>query len=257
MNLKKLSLCIALFMAVAVAVAQNKVYFVEDVSEAGEPVGAADVWAISAAEGGLINVLYTNNNKTITDAQLTVAVEKKNDAGAFDAFEEYTVEIEEKKSWVLFTLNFTETGNFRIIIKNTAKKNLAVGNLELVFAEEEAAAAAIDEIDEAHAKGFKITFCDSVNEEGTAINARKEFKLNKGAAKVVVLISHEAGLKSSSFTLKVTKSGGGEPEVIELTCEPDWSAFYYDLSLTEKGTYTVGLFSPSGKVLNFEMVAIK
>lgn len=254
MNLKKLSLLFVLFMAVTVAIAQNKVYFVEDASEAGEPVGAADVWAISTTEGGAINVLYTNNKKVITDAQLVVSIEKKNDAGAYEEFEEYVVDIEEKKSWVLFGLNFMSTGNYRVIIKNAAKKNLAVGNLELVAAEEE---AVVDEIDEAHAKGFKITFCDSVNEEGNPINARKEFKLNKGAAKVVVLISHEAGLKSSSFTLKVTKSGGGEPEVIELTCDPEWSAFYYDLSLTEKGTYTVGLFSPSGKVLNFEMVTVK
>jgi hypothetical protein len=248
------ALLVLLFLSLGL-MAQNKIYFVEDITDDGKPIGEANLWAISPTEGGNIYVLYTNNNKPITDDQFSIKLDRKNDLGTYELFDELTVETDKGKTWLLFSLPFTEIGNYRITIQNAAKKNLAVENLELVFAQEEAAPEITDE----YAKGYKITFCDSIDNDGAPVNPRKEFKLKKGKAPVAVYFSHAEGLLLSNFVLKITKAGAtaAEPIELEITCDPTWGAFYYMYDFAAAGTYTVAVLTPGGKLLNFEMVTVK
>lgn len=255
MQRKHLSaLLVLLFLSLGLS-AQNKIYFVEDITDDGKPIGEANLWAISPTEGGSIYVLYTNNNKPITDAQFSIKLDRKNDAGTYELYDELTVETDNGKTWLLFSIPFTEIGNYRITLQNAAKKNLAVENLELVFTEEEAAPEITDE----YAKGYKITFCDSMGEGGTPVNPRSEFKLKKGKVSTGIYFSHTQGLQLSAFIVKITKAGAttAEPVELEISCDPEWGAFIYMYDFTAAGTYTVAVLTPAGKLLNFEMVTIK
>lgn len=249
-------LLVALFTTLALG-AQNKVYFVDDVTDAGEPVGHATEWGIPMGEEGTIYVLYTNNKKPIKEKSLNVKVELKNENGTYDPFEEYTVEPDAAKTWVMFEIPFIMEGEYKITIQTAAKKDLASENLTIVIAAP--VEEVIDEITEAHAKGFKLQFCESIDDLGNPVNVKKEFKLVSGKAPVMINLSHKDDLKANRFTIKIVKNGdkaNGE-EVIDIEAGADWPAFTYEHEFTAAGVYTVSVHSPSGKVLNFEMVTIK
>jgi hypothetical protein len=248
------SFLVALFITLAVN-AQNKIYFIEDVTENGEPVGHSNTWAIDPAAGSsTIYMLYTHNKKVIPDSQLTVKIQVLGDDSKYADYSEDIYNIEKGSTYVIFELPFSEAGNYRVTIVDGKKKNLAVESLEIVLAE-----GAGTEISAEHAKGYKITFCDSVTEEGVPLKEMKEFKLKKGEARVTVYISHPENLLFSDFSIKITQVTPKKEETAEipLSTDPSYGAVYYEYVFKAAGTYTVALLSASGQILNFETVTIK
>lgn len=244
---------ISLFVALAVN-AQNKIYFIEDVTETGEPVGHSNTWAINAGEESDIYMLYTHNKKVIPDTQLTVKIQILGDGGKYNDYSEDIYNIEKGSTYVIFQVPFADAGNFRVMVIDSKKKNLAIENLELVYSETSG-----EEISPEHAKGYKITFCDSITGEGVPLKEIKEFKLKKGEAKVTIYISHPDGLLFSDFSIKITQAAPKKAEIAEipLSTEPTYGAVYYDYTFTAAGTYTIAVLSASGQILNFDTVTIK
>jgi len=253
-------LIIGLFISLA-ATAQNKIYFVEDITENGEPVGHSNTWAIDpASASSSIYMLYTHNKKVIPDEQLTVKVQVQGDEGKYMDFSEDLYNIEKGSTYVLFELPFSEAGNYRVTVIDSKKKNLAVENIEIVLAEGTAdVEGASTEISPEYAKGYKITFCDSITEEGAPLKEMKEFKRKKGEVKVSIYVSHPEGILFTECSVKITQASPKTAEIenVVLNPDPEYTAFYYDYTFKEAGTYTVALLSASGQILNFETVTIK
>lgn len=249
---KTLLSLLALVFALS-AIAQNKVYFVDDATETGEPIGHATTWAVPPGEKALVNVLYTNNKKIITDKQLLMKVEKKNDMGLYELAEEFVVDTDEGQSWAFFAAEFPSLGSFKVTIQSAAQKDLAVEYIELI----EATTEVIDEITDEHAKGFKLTICEDIDEDGNPVNVKTDFKLTGGKAMVMLHIAHKDNMKANRFTIKISKKGENAIDTFDINVEPESPEIYYEHEFTKAGTYTITITAPSGKTIGTGTITVK
>lgn len=138
MNIKKFSTLLVVLTLSLAAMAQNKLYFCDDVSEAGAPIGHSTSKAvIYPDEGGYVYALYSNNKKPIKDKELNVKVELKNDKGAYQTVQNVVVEPEVGKTWFTFDLQLPKVGEYKITVQTMAKQDLISETLKATEVEEE------------------------------------------------------------------------------------------------------------------------
>lgn len=117
--------------------AQNKIYFCDDASETGAPIGQANTKAIIyPEEGGSLYVLYSTN-QAIKDKEFNVKVELKNAKGVFEVVQNTKVETEVGKKWFTFDVQVEKIGDYKITVQTLAKADLASGMVKATAAVED------------------------------------------------------------------------------------------------------------------------
>lgn len=137
MNIKKLSTLLVVLTISLAAMAQNKIYFCDDVTETGSPIGHSNAKAIVyPEEGGSLYVLYTAN-QPVKEKELNVKVELKNAKGVYEVIQNTTVETEMGKKWFTFDIMVEKKGDYKITVQTLSKTDLATANVKVTEAVEE------------------------------------------------------------------------------------------------------------------------
>jgi len=138
MNIKKLSTLLVVLTLSLAAMAQSKIYFCDDVTEAGKPVGHSTTKAIIYPEdGGSLYVLYSTD-KPIKEKQFNVKVELKNAKGVYEVVENTKVDTEVNQKWFTFDIMLEKIGEYKITVQTLAKVDLATAMVKATEAVEEA-----------------------------------------------------------------------------------------------------------------------
>lgn len=136
MNIKKFSTLLVVLTLSLAAMAQNKIYFCDDVSEAGAPIGHSDSKAvIYPEEGGSLYVLYTTD-KPIKEKQFNVKVELKNAKGVYEVVQNTKVDTEVNKKWFTFDVQLEKVGEYKITVQSLTKVDLATATVKATEIEE-------------------------------------------------------------------------------------------------------------------------
>ncbi len=137
MNIKKLSTLLAVLTLSLATMAQSKIYFCEEVSETGKPIGVSNTKAIIYPEdGGSLYVLYTAT-QPIKDKELNVKVELKNAKGVYEVVQNTKVETEVGQKWFTFDIQLDKIGDYKITVQTLAKADLATGTVTATVVVEE------------------------------------------------------------------------------------------------------------------------
>lgn len=145
MNIQKLSTLLALLTLSLATMAQSKIYFCEEVSETGKPIGVSNTKAIIyPEEGGSLYVMYSTN-QAIKDKALNVKVELKNAKGAYEVVQNTKVETEVGQKWFTFDIQLDKKGDYKITVQTLAKADLATGTVKVTEAVEEEETVEADE----------------------------------------------------------------------------------------------------------------
>jgi hypothetical protein len=137
MNIKKLSTLLVVLTLTIAASAQSKIYFCDDVSDDGKPIGNSNTKAvIYPEEGGSLYVLYTAT-QPVKEKELNVKVELKNDKGVYVVVQNTKVETEVGKKWFTFDIIVEKQGDYKITVQTLSKTDLATGTVKVTEVEEE------------------------------------------------------------------------------------------------------------------------
>jgi hypothetical protein len=103
-------------------------------SSNGEISGPYTSFSIDKSLGGRIHFKVTNDGKSMGTDQFTVYVDKKNDAGQFDAFDsKYFTLTNKNATWEKFYLDFYTSGEYSISVYSSAKVLINTVTITLTY----------------------------------------------------------------------------------------------------------------------------
>lgn len=112
-----------LFFAITISSYAQKIYFCENYTIDGDPIGASSVWNISA-DGSMVYILYQNGSTAINQDKLYLCIDKlSNDA--YVSMDVKTLTPEKTKTWYVYDCTFYSKGDYKITIKDANYKELA------------------------------------------------------------------------------------------------------------------------------------
>ncbi len=112
-----------IFLLISINAKAQKIYFCEDYTTDGDPIGAGAVWNIKP-EGGLVYVLYQNGSTKINQDKLYLYIDKLTDS-KYTYVDVKTLTPDKTKTWYVYDCAFYDKGDYRITIKDAQYKELA------------------------------------------------------------------------------------------------------------------------------------
>ena len=140
--MKKVGLFI-FFSVLILAGYPQRIYFCENYTQSGEPIGPSTKLS-SPADGGFIYVLYQNGSSNITADKLYLYIDKlaTSDYVPFDV-KEFTVD--KSKTWAIYDYKFASIGDYRVIVKDQNLKELSKEYIQLVLKDEATSSTSSDD----------------------------------------------------------------------------------------------------------------
>jgi hypothetical protein len=103
-------------------------------SSNGEISGPYTSFSIDKSLGGRIHFKVTNDGKALGTDQFTVNVDKKNDAGQFDAFDSKNFPVTNKNvTWEKFYLDFYTSGEYNISVFSSAQVLINTVTITVIY----------------------------------------------------------------------------------------------------------------------------
>jgi hypothetical protein len=121
----------------------QRIYFCENYTQSGEPIGPSTKLS-SPANGGSIYMLYQNGSANISADKLYIYVDKlaTSDYLPYDVKE---MTVDKTKNWAVYDYTFMTIGDYRVIVKDQNMKELSKEYLQLVLTEDASSSSSSDD----------------------------------------------------------------------------------------------------------------
>ena len=257
---KKILLLLVAIVVSATIYAQKRIYFCDDYTQAGEPVGTSNVWSIKPT-GGNVYMLYKNDGVNITTSSIYVYIDKLTGSD-YKEFATKTLVPDKYKSWVIYDFKFTEAGEYKVSFLDASSNPLATEYATIKVKEEVAstASAASTKLTSDYYTEAKVVFCESVDDNGSAVTASSEFNISRSdGGYTYVLIDHIKPLKTTELIVDIWK-GDDYKDFVEtkrFTVEEPWQWTDFKYSFTTAGKYKFMVYNKDEVFVQSGYVVIK
>jgi hypothetical protein len=257
--MKKLTLLsLILFVFGTVRLGAQNLYFCDNFTDAGEPMGTTNAKTFES-KGGYVYLLY-DNGKNIKNKVLliNVAIQKNNEYTPFDT--KVFDNIDHSKTWAVYDYNFSQAGNFKVTILDGEKKELAKGFITVTLKEgkkkdhdfvNDNKKKDEDEEKDDEGDGFdkvndgyynaKMTFTTDIK-DGKPVDDYSTFTITSSGGYIYIYVMNDKPLKSAGINLIISKMDEDTYKYDkEVTNEP------YTINGKIPGTYIQYTFYEAGK----------
>ncbi|MBM3435331.1 MAG: hypothetical protein FJY07_03830, partial [Bacteroidetes bacterium] len=137
------ALLLFVFSLLASEMAAQRIYFCDNYTASGEPIGA-NTKLTCPAEGGYVYILFQNGSSNIPSDKIYMYVDKlaTSDYAPFDVKD---ISADKTKNWLVYDYKFLTPGDYRVTFKDANMKELAKDFVSLVPKETESTTSGEDD----------------------------------------------------------------------------------------------------------------
>lgn len=239
--LRKLLFILSAVALSTTAIAQKRIYFCEDYTPQGEPIGTSSIWSIKPT-GGNVYMLYKNDGVNISTSTVYVYIDKLSGTD-YKEFDTKSLVPDKYKSWVIYDYTFKDAGEYKVTFKDAAAKALATEYVTIKVKEDVAAAT---KLTADYYKEAKVVFCEDVDDQGIAVTPSSVFNISATAGGYIhILIDHIKPLKTKELIVDIWR-GEGYTEFVEtkrLTVEESWQWTDFKYTFYKDGKYKFSVYN--------------
>lgn len=251
-----------LFLAISLGASAQKIYFCENYTNDGDPIGSGSVWNIST-DGGMVYVLYQNGTMSINQDKLYLYIDKlANDA--YVSLDVKSLTPDKTKTWYVYDCPFYSKGDYKITIKDANYKELAKEFVTIKF--KEATTTDTDPTD-----SYDYYTYSSVK-TGTGINSStgvlegesESFLIDTQNGSYIIFKVDNAGKEMGSDGLIVDiwrKNAKGDydefVETKDYTIDSTYDWVYFKYTFYNPGDYKFSIYNKDSNWINTAYVTIK
>jgi hypothetical protein len=256
-----------LFLAISSGVSAQKIYFCENYTNDGDPIGSGSVWNISP-DGGKVYVLYQNGATSINQDKLYLYIDKLAD-DAYVSMDVKTLTPDKTKSWYVYDCTFYSKGDYKITIKDANYKELAKEFVTIKFKDATTTTTTTTDTDPTESYDY---YTYSSVKTGTSINAStglldgesESFLIDTQNGSYIIFKVDNDGKEMGSDELIVDiwrkNSKGDYDEFVEtknytIVSTYDWVYFKY--TFYNPGDYKFSIYNKDSNWINTAYVTIK
>lgn len=248
---------IALFFAISLSSTAQKIYFCENYTSDGEPIGSGNVWNINP-DGGMVYILYQNGTTAINQDNLYLYIDKlSNDS--YVPMDVKTLTPDKYKTWYVYDCAFYSKGDYKITIKDANYKELAKEFVTIKLKESTTTSSSLGAEDDYDYYTYSsITTGTGINTAtGVLENPTSTFLIDTQNGSYVIFKVDNAGQEIGTDELIVDiwrKNDKGsydafvETKYYTITPTFDWAYFKY--SFFTPGEYKFSVYNKNSNWIN-------
>ena len=262
--MKRLSLIVFMSLVVLSGFSQ-RIYFCENHTQSGEPIGPSTKLS-SPAEGGFIYVLYQNGSSNITADKLFLYIDKlaTSDYVPFDVKE---MTVDKTKNWAVYDYQFTSIGDYRAVVKDQNMKELSKEYIQLVLKETESTSSTDSDDDwldyDDPTSMFYYTYStieacvgiDSYSGVPNTVSASFSIDRNLGGRIYFKVSNPDKDIYTDQLIFYINKNdASGTSQTFDTKyytvndSSRSWDYFYYDFY--SEGDYTISVYTKDFVFIN-------
>lgn len=224
----------------------QRVYFCENYTESGDPVGINSAWTITAT-AGYIYVLY-NQPSTIEADELVYSIDKLLD-GTYKSYATRYIKNDPKKNWALLDYNFTEDGSYKVSV-SAGGTTFASEYVTISWKETS------DSDTDSDVMKFidsEVLVCKEVSNE-EPVGQSTTFTLESGGNNLYVYARLGRTIDSDEVILDIYKDDGTGnyqfKDTKNFTVTNTWERIWLKYFFTEPGSYEISVYTKESVWVN-------
>ncbi len=261
--MKRLVLIVFLSMVIFMGYSQ-RIYFCENYTQSGEPIGPSTKLS-SPASGGYIYVLYQNGSSNITADKLFIYVDKLV-SGDYIPFDVKDLPVDKAKNWSFYDYNFVTVGDYRVTVKDQNQKELSKEYLQIVLKEETSSSDSSDDdwLDyDDPTSMFYYTYstveaCVGIDSyTGTPNTVSKSFSIDRSlGGRIYFKVSNpNKDIHTDQFIVYINKNdASGTSQTFDTkyytVSSPSRSWEYFTYDFYSEGDYTISVYTKDFVFIN-------
>jgi hypothetical protein len=255
--------CLSVLAMMFINAGAQRIYFCDNYTAAGEPIGA-NTKLSCPAEGGYIYILYQNGSLNMASNKVYLYVDKlaTNDYVPYDVKD---LDADQSKNWVVYDYHFVTPGDYRVTVKDPNMKELAKDYVSLVPKETTTTESTDDDyLDyDDPTSMFYYTYstveaCVGVDAyTGTPNTVSARFTIDRSlGGRVYFKVSNPGkDMHTDEFVVYINKNNAaGESQAFDTkyytvnSSSRAWDYFYYDFY--SEGDYTISVYTKEFVFIN-------
>lgn len=210
--------------------------FCLDHTDNGLPLGSGKQFELERF-GQDVEILFRTGNPLVTD-KLYFFIDYLQD-GKFAEFDTKTAPVNHNRSWEVLSYRFSQTGRYRVLVMDAAKKEICRAEVEIILKEEENSPEYFD--------GVQLVFCNTAS-RGIADTSLQNIRFRPGEeVNLSVLLWHIRPFKTHHIYVDVwVGSGNGAGnylETMEFSLDPNWTYSQFPYKFNSAGVYTFRVYN--------------
>jgi hypothetical protein len=258
--MKKAISYIGIFLIGLTTLSAQRIYFCDNYTAGGEPVGTNSKVSCPA-EGGYIYILYQNGVNNLTTGNYLIHVEKLS-GDNYIPFDVKSVAADPLKTWFVYDYKFLTAGDYKITVKTPSVIAMATDYLTLIAAESSSGSSATNNFDDPSSTFYytysSIEATTSINAStGLTAGAYTSFNIDPSLGGRIYFKVSNSGKAIGTDKLSVyvdKKDASGTSHVFDTKIydlsnkNSSWGQFYYDFY--SNGEYIITVYSGAMTFIN-------
>jgi hypothetical protein len=259
----KNSILISSILMLAFQLSAQRIYFCDNYTSSGEPIGA-NTKLTCPAEGGYVYVLLNNGSSNMPTDKVYLYVDKLT-TSEYVPFDVKDISADKSKNWVVYDYKFASPGDYRITFKDANMKELAKDYVSLVPKETESTSTSDDDyIDyDDPTSMFYYTYstveaCVGIDTySGTPNTVSTAFTIDRNLGGRIYFKINNPGkdIHTDQFVVYINKNdAAGVSQTFDTkyysvnSSSRSWDYFYYDFY--SDGDYTISVYTKDFVFIN-------
>ncbi len=238
----------------------QKIYFCENYTDNGEPIGTNSTWNIKS-NGGYVYLLFNNNANHLYSSKLYIYIDKQS-SNDYVAYKTLSINTDENSTWAVYNYTFTEPGYYKVRFLNQDYQTLATEycTIKMETATASIAATSSEIIDTYYYTYSSVKFCTSVDDNYEAVGANSTFNISPslGGYVYVLVKNNNKAFKTNKMYVDIYKGGDYsefvETKIFDITS--DWASFKFPYTFYKEGHYMFKVYNSNSIFINAGYVTI-
>lgn len=222
----------------------QRIFFCEDFSNSGDPVGAKLVWELESG-GTELNILLENGEKYLPSPIIYLFFDKFENSNYYP-YDSKAIKIDSPRKWIAVEYIFEEPGKYLVYFQDSKQNNIAQGYITI----NESARISVPKSFgiSLYYENSRVNFCELVI-AGKPMNIFQSVSLGANGKQVYVYIKNDKPLNTSKILVNVWRKKNHTFEYDEYVeskkykIESTWSDTFFKYYFTQEGEYKFSIYN--------------